>query len=210
MLPSSLILWSSSSKISSSDWLMYLARGGWGNRLCWREKSHVKREDWDGQKNKTTNVWNIRLCLTSSLISFRMEGCSSMCLNMVPTIIHCSPICRSHSFLMGTTQPATHIHSCSEAVRIKYQPVSEFMDVSHPTSPWLCRWGCVSSAWVWWRRCVHTGGWSCARRGGIAPSSRCMRAADGQTRAPLSLEEPITSPSARSRLRTWLTASFGR
>lgn len=53
MLPSSLILWSSSSKISSSDWLMYLVRGGWGNRLCWREKSHVKREDWNGQKTKT-------------------------------------------------------------------------------------------------------------------------------------------------------------
>lgn len=136
-----------------------------------------------------------------------------MLLNMVPTIIHCSPICRSHSFLMGTTEPKTqHIHSCSKVfqgrTQQQHEPVSDFINISHPTCEWLSRWGCLSSAWVWWRRCARTGGWSCARRCGISPSSRCMWAADGQTRAPPSLEETITSPSARSRLRTWLRARF--
>ncbi len=114
MLPSSLILCSSSSKISSSDWLMYLVRGGWGNRLCWREKIHVTRRE---ERENTKLKFVTSSGFTSSLISFRMEGCSSMLLNMVPTIIHCSLICRSHSLLMGTTPPATHIHSCSECFR---------------------------------------------------------------------------------------------
>lgn len=38
ILPSSLILWSSSSRTSSSVSLMYLDRAGWGSRLCWRRQ----------------------------------------------------------------------------------------------------------------------------------------------------------------------------
>ncbi len=103
----------------------------------------------------------------------------------------------------------TRVQSASGRTQQQREPVSDFThDVSHPTSARLCLRGRLSFAWVWWRRCARTDGWSCARRGGISPSSRCMRAAVGQTPAPLSLEQTIASPSARSRLRTWLKARF--
>lgn len=42
---------------------------------------------------------------TSSLISRRIDGCSSIRLNKVPTMQHCSAVCRSHSLLMSTADP---------------------------------------------------------------------------------------------------------
>ncbi len=208
MLPSSLILCSSSSKISSSDWLMYLVRGGWGNRLCWRDNTCYKKRRKREHKAQVCNIWWFYL-LTDLLQDGGLQ-------------LHAFEY-GAHYYTRFThlqvTQPpdghhtACHTHSLVQSASGRTQqqrePVSDCThDVSHPTSARLCLRGRLSSAWVWWRRCARTDGWSCARRGGISPSSRCMRAAVGQTPAPLSLEQTIASPSARSRLRTWLKARF--
>ncbi len=86
-----------------SRWCIWLVQAGAAGCAKWRQEN-IKYNAKTRHQLILMLSDKIRL-QTSSLISFRIDGCKSIRLNNVPTMQHCSPVWRSHSFLMSTSDP---------------------------------------------------------------------------------------------------------